>query len=588
MIDAKPGAGQRAVLLAALAAATAPSLLAYNVAPSPTFLNQAVALALWGLFVALAALADESPRPLREAVRASALPLAALALLALAALWSWGPGSLPSGLALSAIGMLLASALLLLGGAAARAGTLALPLFAMFCAGWVFAGVLNAAIGTVQVFAPSWPDGDWIARSGLPGRAVGNLRQPNHLSSLLLWSAIAVVPLLELGRLPRRWGRALYAMMIFAVVLTASRTGVVGVALLTLWGLVDRRLSRATRWLLLASPLFYALAWLGLAGWAEYSHHIFGGEVRLAEADLSSSRFAIWANTLEMIRQQPWFGVGFGEFNLAWTLTPFPGRPTAFFDHTHNLLLQFAVELGLPLAAVVVALLAAALWRIWRLCDVRDDATAVTLRSALVMLLLIGVHSQLEYPLWYAYFLLPTAWLFGYGLGRPAPPAPLPAQTGRAADTARPRALFIGGMLLVMAAALSLVDYARVALIFAPPQADSPLAERIANGWRSVLFAHHADYADVTTESGVAPSGKAFSAAPHYLLDTRLMIAWARALNAAGQTDKARYLAQRLREFRKPDAEAFFEPCDQPETSQPLPFQCLPPQHRLSWRDFVD
>ena len=64
-----------------------------------------------------------------------------------------------------------------------------------------------------------------------------------------------------------------------------------------------------------------------------------------------------------MIAQQPWTGVGFGEFNFAWTLTPFPDRPMAFFDHTHNLPLQLAVELGLPLAALV---LAAAGWPLWR------------------------------------------------------------------------------------------------------------------------------------------------------------------------------------------------------------------------------
>ena len=39
-------------------------------------------------------------------------------------------------------------------------------------------------------------------------------------------------------------------------------------------------------------------------------------------------------------------GVGFGEFNLAWTLSEFPSRPTAFFDHTHNLPLQLLVGAG--------------------------------------------------------------------------------------------------------------------------------------------------------------------------------------------------------------------------------------------------
>ena len=50
----------------ALAAATLPSLLAWNVSPSPTFLNQALALALWGALVdvSLAAAPGRGPGPL--------------------------------------------------------------------------------------------------------------------------------------------------------------------------------------------------------------------------------------------------------------------------------------------------------------------------------------------------------------------------------------------------------------------------------------------------------------------------------------------------------------------------------------------
>jgi hypothetical protein len=220
------------------------------------------------------------------------------------------------------------------------------------------------------------------------------------------------------------------------------------------------------------------------------------------------------------------------------------------------------------------------LWRAWRLAQQADDATAVTLRSAWMMLLLMAVHSQLEYPLWYAYFLLPTAWLFGYALGRPAAAAGV-------SGTAPPRGLFSAGVLLAVGSVLSLVDYSRVALIFAPPRDGSTLEQRIASGQRSWLFAHHAGYAAATVDDGVGAADPAFKVAPHYLLDTRLMIAWAQALARAGETDKARHLAQRLREFRNPQAEAFFEPCDRPDPQQPPPFQCEPPQHVPAWRDYL-
>ena len=52
--------------------------------------------------------------------------------------------------------------------------------------GCLLAGLAGVAIGCVQVFAPGLTDGQWIARSGYVGRAVGNVRQPNHLATLLL------------------------------------------------------------------------------------------------------------------------------------------------------------------------------------------------------------------------------------------------------------------------------------------------------------------------------------------------------------------------------------------------------------------
>ena len=59
----------RLLQAAALAAAAGPSLLAYNVSLSPTFLNQALALALWGGFVAAASVPGPGYRSVRLALR---------------------------------------------------------------------------------------------------------------------------------------------------------------------------------------------------------------------------------------------------------------------------------------------------------------------------------------------------------------------------------------------------------------------------------------------------------------------------------------------------------------------------------------
>lgn len=557
-------------------AVLAPTLLAYNVSPSATLLNQLVAAGGWGLLLVNLVPATGWA----GAARAVAWPLSALAGLAVAVLVSMA-ASLPSSLGLSALALLVLAAGVLMAASGAVQDR-----FEAFAGTLLLAGLCSTLIAGIQVFLPGLADGTWVAHSGLPGRAVGNLRQPNHLSSLLLWGLIALVPVARAGR----WfGRPLPAMaaavmgiaMVWAVVLTASRTGTVGVLILALWGALDRRLDRPLRRALLLAPVVYALAWAGTAWWAHQAAQVFGAEARLGEGDLSSSRFGIWSNAWSLVLAHPWTGVGFGEFNYAWTLGVFPGRPTAFFDHTHNLPLQFAVELGLPGAALVMAGLVGGLVvaarRAWGVADGQAGHEA---RAAWMMVLLIGVHSLLEYPLWYAYFLLPTAWAWGHALG----------SGGRAVPTAGRRGQdlwLLCGLAAMVTSLYALYDYNRVVQVFGPGDGRSALSERIARGQRSTFFSHHADYAAATVAEHPGQVLPAFEGAVHALIDTRLMMAWARGLDEAGRRDQARFLAERLREFRHPETQDWMKACEQaPEPGQPRPFQCESAERVYAPEDF--
>lgn len=552
-----------------------PVLLAFNLPPSATFLNQAAALIGWCLWLAM--LAAQLPRPARPTPGLAAL-LAAFGLLALAALGAFAWAALPGTLTLSAIGMLAAAALTAWVAAEVRAAGHGQAAFEAFCIALLVAGGLSALIGLLQVFDPESTGGPLIAATGAGERAVGNLRQPNHLSSLLLWAMIAALFLARTRRLPPALATPLFALMLFAVVLTGSRTGLMGTLLLAAWGALDKGLERRQRALLVLTPLAYALLWFVMAEWARAQAHVFAGEAQLRQSDLSSSRFAIWRNTLSLIAMHPWLGVGFGEFNFAWSLTPFPDRPVAFFDHTHNLVLHFAVELGLPLATLVLALLAWALWAAWRGACAAEAGWASAARAALVMVLMAALHSQVEYPLWYAYFLLPAAFAFGLVLGR----APMDSS----ATPRRSRAARAAALAMLLGSIAALADYHRVVVIFSPPPGAPSLAHRIEAGQRSWFFGHHADYAAATTAARPSEVMPAFRRATHYLLDTRLMMAWANALNEAGHVEHARHLAQRLREFRNEQAAEFFAPCQDAPLADQVPFQCVAPRVRMDYRSF--
>ena len=242
------------------------------------------------------------------------------------------------------------------------------------------------------------------------------------------------------------------------------------------------------------------------------------------------------------------------------------------------------MELGLPLATLIVGLLLWGLWVAVRQAWRTGGELGTARRSAMVMVSMIGLHSLLEYPLWYSYFLLPTAWVWGFALAAQAPPAEAAIETG-------PSKPLAGALLVVvLAAALSVLDYTRVAAIFNAADGAPPLEQRIAAGRHSVLFAHHADYAAVTSGTAVADPEHAFDRVTHYLLDTRLMTAWSKSLADRGELDAARFVAERLREFHKDDAEDFFAACP---TAAPVgasaaaPFQCELPTRAPGWREFA-
>ncbi len=571
----------RALGGAASLAIALPTLIAFNLPPSATFLNQAAALLGWGVFVVLLASTLPAHSLDAPAWRGVAPLLAALALLLAAALASPLWTGLPWALALSSGGAVAAAIGVALCGAALQRAHRGEAAFRAVCIGLLVAGIAGVAIALVQVFVPALADGTVIARSTVPGRAVGNLRQPNHLSSLLLWSMVAVVWLARASERRRAIALALGVLLLWGVVLSGSRTGAVGAVVLALWGALDRRLAPFWRRALLAVPVAYAAMWLAMAGWGRLGH-ASNLETRFAAGgDISSSRFAIWSNTLELIRAHPWAGVGFGEFNFAWTLTPFPQRPVAFFDHTHNLPLQFAVELGVPLALALLALLGWALVRAWRVALRADASQAPGLRAGVVMVVMMALHSQLEYPLWYVYFLLPTAFVWGLGLVLPV------AQAAGARAPERPNLWAVGAVVLWLAGLASVLDYTRVVVIFAPPDNAAPLAQRIAEGQRSLLFSHHADYAAATTPGLPGEPMNGFAGAPHYLLDARLLQAWAKAFEQQGDLARAVHVAQRLREFRNDQAEAFFRLCDESDpVLRAALFQCRTEPTGLGFADF--
>ena len=107
-----------------------------------------------------------------------------------------------------------------------------------------------------------------------------------------------------------------------------------------------------------------------------------------------------------------------------------------------------------------------------------------------MILLIVGVHSMLEYPLWYAYFLFPTAFAWGLCLAREA----TEIQPAAAPHWSQNWSRWVGA-LMVVGSLYAYWEYRFVVAIYAPAESDQSLVQRIERGQRTLLFSRHADYA---------------------------------------------------------------------------------------------
>jgi len=574
-------------LLAFLIAVAGPFLLNEIVLPNATHPNQILAVLGWGLVL----LATPAPAIGSGALRALRPLLLALALVCAGCVLSMAMGGVPSSPGVAMLMMQLIAAVLAVHGAAIG-GNRPEAAFRLFAIALVVGGVCGAVIGVVQIFDPAAIGNHWFAALVYPGRAVGNLGQPNHFADTQIWALVALVPLMPpaarrdgAARVWRAGLLALGVLLLLGVILSASRTGMLGIIMLALWGAFDRNLPKSTRVALMSAIAVAAVLWWGVDLWAH-------GNAKAADlghrpgSDISSSRFSVWKNALVLISQQPLLGVGWGQYSFAWALTPLTGRLGHFDDNAHNLVLQLAVELGVPAALAITALLGLALVRSVRQVRRLSGQEGVAARSALMIILFIGMHSMFEFPLWSTFFLFPAAWVWGLTLGWGAQPARAPESMSAGPSASMPpeRAWRVGGALLAAAGVVSWLSYMTIVDVYRPNYVAVPMGERIARAEASPLFSNYADRMiamQAVTPAEVLPEiQRAFRANPN----GAVMFVWMKALESHGDDDKARFVAARLREFNLSGPAPFFAPCDDPAVVT-KPFQCLPPSRPMTWRD---
>jgi len=235
-----------------------------------------------------------------------------------------------------------------------------------------------------------------------------NLAQPNHLATALFLGLVGLLHLYDRYRV-RGWIAAIGSMfLLFGMAMTGSRTAWLEMSMLTIWLAISQRrgvLRLSARSVATLSIMFL----LTVLIWEPLNDKLLlSGGRTFANQSEAGPRPLLWRSMLDAASRQPWWGYGWNQGLVAQSRVaidhPTGGR---LFESSHNLMLDLAIWNGVPLCLLLVLVLA-----YWTWTQIRACKSSVQVYG----LLAIGgvfVHSAVEYPLSYMYFLLPTGLIIG-------------------------------------------------------------------------------------------------------------------------------------------------------------------------------
>jgi O-antigen ligase len=257
----------------------------------------------------------------------------------------------------------------------------------------VASGLIQAIWGTIQIF---------LLEMSLP---TGIFQQPNVMASFLVTTFIGSLMLLDkayyFGKNPRKIifpGILFFAFLVGIVIATLnSRTAYLGLIVALPLMCLSNRLASKNIW---PPVLFLLLGALvgsinsGFSNFEELQAHASSG------FDTSFGRLLVWKISLEILKENWLFGIGYGNFeqyflesNAQYYLVNNEFFPIST-SHPHNELLLWGIEGGILPTLALLLYTAYTLWRI-----VKKGKTVLPYAAMLIPLV---THALIEYPFYHS------------------------------------------------------------------------------------------------------------------------------------------------------------------------------------------
>lgn len=273
---------------------------------------------------------------------------------------------------------------------------------ALACTFVLMTTLLSAGVVLVQLFGLEHAYPGYVAPRG-SFRYFGNLGQPNNQATFLVMGLIALDILVRRQRVVLWVAICGLCLLIPAVWATGSRSGLLGAlcasAVLILTG------DKAHR----VYTLLWAATLLGL--------YLFGpalGDVMQAQGVRGSSelwsdrlRVLIYTELLKAVLEQPWLGYGYGRTGYAQSMMAIDSDIGMAVSNAHNLPLELLVWFGVPIGGALGLIGMFLVVGIWRRLD-------PTRRLLMCLLIPFAVHSLVELPYAYTFFVITFGLVLGY------------------------------------------------------------------------------------------------------------------------------------------------------------------------------
>ncbi|WP_180069734.1 PglL family O-oligosaccharyltransferase [Acinetobacter sp. YH12112] len=241
------------------------------------------------------------------------------------------------------------------------------------------------------------------------GRPYANFAQANNFATFLVMAVISTCYLYEAKVFNASVLALLSAVFLFAIALTQSRTPWVYLIFFCIWWWWKASSARLNikSWWVFSGVLYLVVCSVIIIPFLSKILGLGFAINPLNRAVSGFHRLEMWKEMLIAIGNAPWSGYGWNQVSVAQVETTLEFSSLVWMEHTHNLILDIFVWTGIPLGGLI------SLFLIFWLVKYIDKAFC---KENFLMLAMVGgviVHAMFEFPLHYAFFLLPTGLILG-------------------------------------------------------------------------------------------------------------------------------------------------------------------------------